>query len=153
MIRTLAIVLGCFFCSGPALAGSGGLDEFLRNLSIEARADPEGFSATLRSQFHVSGAQVEVVLGSVRDPADAFMILQLGQMSRQPTETVMSVYQTHAKKGWGAMAQELGIKPGSAEFHALKSGDLHFGFGAPAASQGDDAGATTGRAKGKKGGR
>lgn len=147
MTRTLAILLACLLYSSSAIAAGGGLDEFLHNLNVHAQADPEGFSATLSSQFHVSGTEVEVVLGAVHDPADAFMVLQLGQMSRQPTDAVMSVYQNHAGKGWGAIAQELGIKPGSAEFHALKRGDLR--FGAPPASRGDDDAPGRGRGKGK----
>jgi hypothetical protein len=86
--------------SSSAIAERGGLDEFLHNLNVQAEANPEGFSATLSSQFHVSGTEVKVVLGGVHDPADAFMVLQLGQMSRQPTDAVMSVYQKHAAKGW-----------------------------------------------------
>ena len=149
MTRTLAILLACLVYSSSAIAAGGGLDEFLHNLNVHAQADPGGFSATLSSQFHVSGAEVKVVLGAVHDPADAFLVLQLGQMSRQPTEAVLSVYRNHAGKGWGAIAQELGIKPGSAEFHALKRGELH--FGAPPAAHGDDGEPGRGHGKGKHG--
>jgi hypothetical protein len=55
------------------------------------------------------------------------MLFQLGSWSHQPIERVLTVYDSHKAKGWGAMAKELGIKPGSAEFHALKKGDLHYG--------------------------
>jgi hypothetical protein len=147
MTRILAILLACLLYSSSAIAGGRGLDEFLHNLNVQAQANREGFSATLSSQFHVSGTEVEVVLGSVHDPADAFMVLQLGQMSRRPTAAVLSVYQNHAERGWGAIAQELGIKPGSAEFHALKRGELH--FGAPPASHDDD-GPGHGRGKRKR---
>jgi len=149
MIRILAILLACLLYSSPTIAAGGGLDEFLHNLNVHAQADPEGFSATLSSQFHVSGADVRVVLGAVHDPADAFMVLQLGQMSQQPLEAVLSVYQDRAGKGWGSIAQELGIKPGSAEFHALKRGDLH--FGAPPAAHGDDGEPGHGHGRGKHG--
>jgi len=149
MARTLAILLACLLCSSSAIAAGGGLDEFLRNLNVRAQADPDGFSATLSSQFRVSGAEVKVVLGAVHDPANAFMIFQLGQMSGRPTEAVLSVYRNDAGKGWGAIAQELGIKPGSAEFHALKRGDLH--FGAPPASHADDGEPGRGHGQGKHG--
>jgi hypothetical protein len=36
----------------------------------------------------------------------------------------MKEYQVHKGKGWGVIAKNLGIKPGSKEFHALKKGDL-----------------------------
>jgi len=64
-------------------------------------------------------------------------------------EAVLSVYHYHAGKGWGAIARELGIKPGSSQFHALKPGEFH--FGAPPASHGDYDEAGHGHGKGKHG--
>jgi hypothetical protein len=106
---------------------AGGLDAFLNKLNAQAKSDLAGFSAKISAQFGVPEAQVKVVISTVNQPADAFMVFQLGQMSRQPTDKVMQVYQGGKGKGWGAIAKDLGIKPGSAEFHALKRGDLHFG--------------------------
>ena len=147
MPRTLAALLTCLLYASSVAAEGGGLDEFLHNLNVQAQANPDGFSATLSSQFHVSGNDVKVVLGAVHDPADAFMVFQLGQMSRQPTDAVMRIYGKQAGKGWGVIAKELGIKPGSAAFHALKQGDLH--FGASPASYDDDGGTGHGHGKGK----
>ena len=110
----------------PAVAWDG-LEDFLSHVNIQARADMNGFAVQVSAQFGIPEAQVRVVLGQVSEPADAFMVFQLGQMTRQPTETVLNVYQSGKERGWGELAKELGIKPGSAEFHALKSGDLHYG--------------------------
>ena len=51
------------------------------------------------------------------------MVLRLAEMSRQPTDYVVDQYRSGSGKGWGALAKNLGIKPGSKEFHALKNGD------------------------------
>jgi hypothetical protein len=110
----------------PLAAFAGGLDDFLANVNIQARADMPGFSAKISTQFGVPLPEVQAIVQTVRDPADAFMVFQLGQFARVPTDRVMAVYKPKRKKGWGAIAKELGIKPGSAEFHALKRGDLHF---------------------------
>lgn len=126
-----------------AKAGDG-LDAFLRNVNIQARADMNGFAVKVSAQFGVPEAQVRMVLGKVSEPADAFMVFQLGQMAKQPTDTVMRVYQSGKGRGWGVLAKELGIKPGSAEFHALKSGDLHFGVG-----RDDQSSSGKGKGKGK----
>lgn len=111
----------------PTLAGD--LDGFLKSLNIQARGDLNGFSARVAAQFQIGDLQVKAVLNKVDDPADAFMIFQLGHMTRQPVERIYEVYQAHKGKGWGQIAKALGIKPGSAEFHALKRGDfrLHGG--------------------------
>lgn len=110
----------------PALAADG-LDSFLNNVNVQARGNIDGFAVKVSAQFGVSDSQVRIVLGKVSQPSDAFMIFQLGQMSRQPIDRVLSSYQAGKGRGWGVLAQELGIKPGSAEFHALKRGDLQFG--------------------------
>ena len=143
MNRILLAALMCIPCSAPAFA-AGGLEGFLANLNAQARVDLPGFSAKVSAQFGVPEVQVKAVLGTVKEPADAFMIFQIGQMSRQPTDKVMRVYQTQRGKGWGVIAKELGIKPGSPEFHALKSGDLHFG-----AAPEEDHGKGKGQGKGK----
>jgi hypothetical protein len=140
-LMLVALTLG-LFC-GQAIAG-GGLDGFLSNLNVQARADLPGFSATVSAQFGVPVPQVQAILTKVHSPADAFMVFQLGQMAHQPPEAVLQTYRTHRGKGWGVIAKELGIKPGSKEFHALKNGDLVFG-----AAPGDGPSRGKGRGKGK----
>jgi hypothetical protein len=108
----------------PLMAFASGLDDFLANVNVQARVDLPGFSAKISSQFGVPQVQVQAVLRTVREPADAFMVFQLGQMTGRAPERVMEVYSPD--KGWGVIAKELGIKPGSADFHALKNGDLAF---------------------------
>jgi hypothetical protein len=125
MKRIIIFCLSIFLLS-PIAALAGGLEDFLTNVNIQARADLPGFSARISTQFGVPIPQVQAVIHSVREPADAFMVFQLGQMSGKNPDTVMSVYKQKNKKGWGVIAKNLGIKPGSAEFHALKNGDLHF---------------------------
>jgi len=103
----------------------------------------KSFSIKLSTQFGVPLPQVDAIVMHVAAPADAFMVLQLGQMAHKPPEEVLQTYQRRRGKGWGELAKELGIKPGSPEFHALKRGDLSF-TGEP-----DDYGHGKGNGKGK----
>ncbi len=123
MKRIVLAAMTLILFSGQAVAG-GGLDGFLNNLNIEARADMNGFSAKVSAQFGVPVPQVQAIIKTVDKPADAFMVLQLGQMTQKPPERVVRVYQDNRGKGWGVIAKSLGIKPGSPEFHALKRGDF-----------------------------
>ncbi len=147
MARLIRALLLLVMVGVPAVA-SASLDSFLSNVNVQARADLRGFSLRVSTQFGVPAPQVETVLRMVATPADAFMVFQLGQMAHRPPETVVQTYQIHKGKGWGVIAKELGIKPGSAEFHALKSGNLQF-TGEPSASQGNGKG--KGKEKGGKG--
>ncbi len=140
LILTAALVFG-------ASAARANLDDFLSSLNVQARADEHGFGVKLSAQFGVPMPRVEAILHSVDTPADAFMCLQVGQFAGTPPESVVKTYKRSKGHGWGAIAKELGIKPGSAEFHALKRGDLAF-TGEPA---NDDAGG--GHGKGGKGGK
>ncbi|HEY6871142.1 MAG TPA: hypothetical protein VI298_00315 [Geobacteraceae bacterium] len=144
IIAALLITLVC----GQALAG-GGLDVFLDNLNVQARADMNGFSVKVGAQFGVPQAQVQAVIGTVKEPADAFMVFQLGQMAQKPPETVVQVYKANRGKGWGVIAKSLGIKPGSPEFHALKRGDFALS-GEPGGGPGGGHGHGKGKGKGPK---
>lgn len=120
--KTLLIVLViCSIFLSVNIAGAGDFD-WLENLSIQAQADPSGFKATLATRFKIGDAEVNAVLSNVQDPADAYMVLRLGEMASRPTDYVLNQYIAGRDKGWGVLAKNLGIKPGSQEFKALKSG-------------------------------
>ncbi len=150
MKRLIAVSLGLALLL-PLSALASGLEGFLAGVNVQARADLPGFSARLSTQFGVPVTQVHAVIQAVPEPADAFMILQLGQMSGRQPDRVLAVYRPNPGKGWGAVARELGIKPGSAEFHALKSGNLRF-TGQPATRADHARGNGKGHGKGNEGG-
>ena len=140
-----AIMLVLF---GGQAAAEGGLQVFLDNLNVEARADMHGYAIKLSTQFGVPVPQVEAVISKVSAPADAFMCFQLGHMSGYRYERVVQTYQKNRGRGWGVIAKSLGIKPGSPEFHALKNGDFVFD-GQPQATTGKGQGKGGGQGKGK----
>jgi len=117
--RVLAGVVVVLLAAGAALAGDF---DWMKDFNIKAQADPSGFKASLATRFKIGSAQIDAVISNTQKPADAYMVLRLGEMSKQPTETVLQRYQTGKGKGWGNLAKSLGIKPGSKEFHALKRG-------------------------------
>jgi len=125
MHRSVLALLVVVLAAAPGIASAS--DSFLGSVNAQARVDLPGFHAKVSAQFGVPVPQVQAVLHTVGSPADAFMVFQLGQMAHRPPETVVHTYQAHKGKGWGVIAKELGIKPGSREFHALKNGDLVFG--------------------------
>jgi hypothetical protein len=96
--------------------------DWIRDFNIQAEADLSGFRARLATRFRIGDAQIKIVLNNVEKPADAYMVLRLGEMSNHPTESVIDEYKSGKGKGWGVLAKSLGIKSGSKEFHALKRG-------------------------------
>ncbi len=125
-MKRLVTTFVCALLLCPATAVWASLDGFMANLNVQARADLPGFKAGIAAQFGVPLPQVDAVFAQVAAPADVFMTFQLGQMTNKPAPVVLQTYRASKSKGWGAMAKELGIKPGSAEFHALKDGNLRY---------------------------
>lgn len=141
--KMLFMGLMALLLSSPA-AIAGDFD-WLKDINIKAEADPSGFKATLATRFKIGDVQVNAVLSNVEKPADAYMVLRLGEMSAHPTNTVIDKYKSGKGRGWGALAKSLGIKPGSKEFHALKNGQDLYGN--------DDNGNGNGKGHGKGKGR
>ncbi len=101
---------------------------WMKDFNIKAEGDPSGFKARLRARFKIGDAEIEAVLNDVRNPADVYMVFRLGEMSKSSTKDVLNRFKADKGKGWGNVAKGLGIKPGSQEFHALKSNnDLYDG--------------------------
>ena len=131
-----AVLMVLLLVSSVAVAGDF---DWIKDFNIKAETDLSDFRARLAARFNIGDMQIKTVLSNVEKPADAYMVLRLGEMSKQPTEYVIEKYKSGKGKGWGALAKGLGIKPGSKEFHALKRGhDIY-----------DDNDRDKGKAKGK----
>lgn len=55
-------------------------------------------------------------------PGDVYYACSLAAVLGRPCRYVVDEYERDREAGWGALAQRLGIKPGSAGFHRLKRG-------------------------------
>ncbi len=119
-LRTMILFAAILLFASP-LAMAGDYD-WMRNFNAQASLDPSGFRARLAARFQVGDAQISAVMGNMKAPADVYMAFKLGEMSHRPVTQVVEVYEQNKGKGWGRVAKQLGIKPGSAEFHALKRG-------------------------------
>ncbi len=129
-----------------SVAHAGDFD-WLHNLDVSAKADSSGFQYTLSTRFHIGNVEVKTVLSNVDKPSDAYMVFRLGELSHRPVTEVVKIYRANRHKGWGVIAKNLGIKPGSREFHALKRGhDLDGGT-----KSGSHAGKSKGKSAANKG--
>jgi hypothetical protein len=53
-------------------------------------------------------------------PGDVYYACALAYQLRRPCGDIVRDYDRNRGQGWGVIAQRMGIKPGSAQFHALK---------------------------------
>ena len=109
--------------SSAVIAGDFG---WTNVFDFEAYTDPLELRTRLASRFHIDDNEINALLSTFDSPADAYIILRLGEMSERPPGYVVDKYRHNKGRGWDALALGLGIKPGSEEFHALKlNHDLH----------------------------
>lgn len=101
--------------------GDKDLDLVLSNLNVEAGAHVNAFVSELSISYAVPKVQVEDLVYQMRMPfGDVFVSVWLASSVKQPLAVVVKEYDTNKDKGWGVMAKNLGIKPGSDAFHSLK---------------------------------
>ena len=152
MKKVIFLSIIIIFVTGFAFNAHAGLNDFLDNMNEKAIHDIRHFNENLSQHFGLPVPRVEDILRAVINPADAFMCMQLSLMTGKTPETVIKSYRQNKKKGWGNIAKQLGIKPGSDEFHALKQGDFDFDYNMPEKTnkKGKNKGKSKGKGKGKK---
>ncbi len=96
------------------------LDADLNVINTNAKTDLPAFKADLTASFGVSVKNVDYMLSINMEPAEIYFALEISTAVNKPIETVIDTYEANRDKGWGYIAQQLGIQPGSAEFHAIK---------------------------------
>lgn len=109
-------------------------DAVLGNLNIEARANLSEFITNLSLTYGVKEETIEhLVVEEKMEPADVYMTVGLADIVvegsdeanvEETLEIVIEEYKASQGKGWGYIAKQLGIKPGSKEFHELKKGGI-----------------------------
>ena len=144
----VALAFITLLLSGP-LALAAGDFAWMDYFNITAEVDPSGFHARLATRFKIGDVQVNAVLSNCERPADAYMVLRCGELSGRPVEYVLKEFRSGKGKGWGVIAQRLGIKPGSAEFKALKASDDFYSDREKQKAKGSAVEKETGKGKGR----
>ena len=97
--------------------------QWVSDFNQKAFQDINVFKKKLAERFGKKQNQVDAIFKEVKTASDTYMAFKLSEMSGHSVDDVVDVYGKGKSKGWGALAKELGIKPGSKEFHALKEKD------------------------------
>lgn len=141
--------------------GDAFLDARLGDINVGVGGNLDGYIDDVVVHYGAPRVVIqELVVERHYPPADVTLIAGYAQALHVPVTQVADTYARHRGQGWGAIARELGVKPGSAEFHAMKrslSGDPYVANGPPGKGKGkgnknDDAG-SHGKGKDKSQGR
>ncbi|GAB5417968.1 MAG: hypothetical protein Crog4KO_14210 [Crocinitomicaceae bacterium] len=99
--------------------GDAALNIELNDINSEAKKDLESFKKKLLVEHQISGEKAEKLL-NIMEPAEVLLSGRLKDLLDISIDVVVQSYEKNKSKGWGAIAKDLGIKPGSPQFHALK---------------------------------
>jgi hypothetical protein len=99
--------------------GDPEMDNFLHQVNDDAKKDAGAFTGMVTNKFNIAKSDIEKLLKDMA-PGDVYMSAEVAAIVGKPVTEVASTYNKNKDKGWGAIAKEMGIKPGSPEFHKLK---------------------------------
>jgi len=104
-------------------SGDAWVDGMLGDISRYAERYPDAFADELVRYDSAPRALVDDLLADPRwTPGDIYFACALGTAAGQPCRVVAQRWQHDHALGWGAIAQEFGVAPGSNAFHRLKRG-------------------------------
>ena len=104
-------------------SGDVWVDTWLGDMNRYGARYPEPFIDEM-VRYHNAPRSLVVDLLQTRHwaPGDVYYACALASILGRPCRYVIDQYEADRGQGWGVVAQRLGIKPGSAEFHRLKKG-------------------------------
>lgn len=102
------------------------------NLNLRAQTDPYGYRYGLAQRFGLLESDVIVISNRVYEPADAYLIFRLAELSGHSPEDVLRVYYERRHYGWFDIAHFLGIRHDRHEFILLRERhdmrDVHYAY-------------------------
>ena len=120
------IFLGLFVRGAASVqqskTGDRKLNSLLGKIDTRAEAEPDAFFQQLSHKHGIP--EQEIRQAKERNGlgyGDIYMATALSKISKKPVGAVAEDFHNHPGRGWGVMAMNLGIKPGSPEFKQMKA--------------------------------
>jgi hypothetical protein len=124
--------------------GDATLEAELNEANKQALKDLPSFKLNVSREYSVATPKIEGFL-KIMKPAELILAFRISSIVRKPIDSVVESYRVNKTKGWGFIAKEMGIKPGSPEFHALKGKGKS--TGKPSNGNGNSHGNSNGKGK------
>lgn len=118
----LALLVNGAALAQQAKTGDGKLDRWLGKINERAKADPDGFIRQLSQEHSIPADEIRQAKERYRlSDGDTYMAAALSRLSGRPVGAVAEDFSKNQGRGWGVTAMSMGIKPGSPEFHQMKT--------------------------------
>ena len=103
-------------------SGDAWVDAQLADINRYAARWPAPFADEIARYQGAPRGLVDELLHRDWTPGDIYFACALAQATGRPCRAVATEREQHRDEGWGALAQRLGVAPGSPAFHRLKRG-------------------------------
>jgi hypothetical protein len=101
--------------------GDSQLEVTLGNMNVEAGTNLTVFKSDLAVSFSVPVVQFEFLFTREKmTPAEVYLALEISKTTHKPVTVIAASYRKNRHRGWGYIANEMGIKPGSAHFKNMR---------------------------------
>lgn len=120
ILSLIGLVMSMSLYAQTYKSGDATLDANLKSITLEANKDLATFKTNVVVTYGTTLDKVNSLFTAGMAAGDVVISFEIIKITKKPIADVIRVYKASKSKGWGAMAKELGIKPGSAEFHKLK---------------------------------
>ncbi|BAX80039.1 hypothetical protein [Labilibaculum antarcticum] len=101
-------------------------DSDLNTINANANLDFGAFQTDLSIGYNVPEKEIEHMRGTLNmAPGEIYLALEISKVSNRSVDDVICNYRKHKSRGWGYIAKESGVRPGSAKFHRLKNHSHH----------------------------
>lgn len=121
IIALMLLLIGSTAAYGQTYdSGDNELDIQLKTINTEANKNLDQFKIDVSKKYGTTLAKIDALIHLGMAAADIVMTHEVSVIVGRPVDDVVECYEKNKGKGWGAIAKEMGIKPGSAEFHQLK---------------------------------
>jgi len=116
------LVLFVYSAQAQHYSSDPDLNQSMITLDANARLDFGAFKTDISIGYNISEKKIDYLSAEIGMSAgDIYLTAEIASITHKSVDQIVAVYSVHKDKGWGVMAKELGIKPGSPEFHALKN--------------------------------
>jgi hypothetical protein len=106
------------------LTGDTTLDNALQDAEDLSLADPAGFLLSISLQYKVPLKDLQALKDQGLKPGEILLAVNLLQATQKTLAQVSASWKANKGKGWGVIAKDLGVKPGSDAFQTLKKNTL-----------------------------
>lgn len=96
--------------------------DWMVSLNLRSHSDPYAYRYGLMDRFRYNEVEVISIMDNVYEPADAYMIFRLAELSNRPPEYVLRIYRERRFAHWDDFALFLGIPVYTPMFTSLRHG-------------------------------